>query len=109
MFIFSTAQLPLTVTRQDKNKIINLETPGLGGPGTFWNGLTGDTGFTRIAMNRDENKIEKITSISPSSVSDVSYLSYLMRINADINDFDKFLEIHPSTDANYKLIKTMWL
>lgn len=93
----------------DNEKIVNLETPGIAGPGVFWNILTGDTGYTKISINSHENQIEKIASISPSSFSDVAYLSYLMRTNKKLDEFEEFLEIHPSTDANYKLIKTMWL
>ena len=40
---------------------------------------------------------------------EVAYLSYLMRINSPLDEYGDFLEIHPSTDANYKIIKSMWL
>jgi dihydrolipoamide dehydrogenase len=32
-----------------------------------------------------------------------------MRINSPLDEYGDFLEIHPSTDANYKIIKSMWL
>ena len=83
--------------------------PGLGGPGAFWNILSGDTGYTEIEFDKAKNKINSINHISPSSVSDVAYLSYLMRMDYDLDDYDDFLEIHPSTDTNYKIIKNMWL
>ena len=54
-------------------------------------------------------ELNRINSISPSSVSDVAYLSYLMRMDYDLDDYDEFIEIHPSTDTNYKIIKNMWL
>ena len=62
-----------------------------------------------IEFDKKNNKITKINTISPSSVSDVAYLSYLMRMDYDLDDYDRFLEIHPSTDTNYKVIKNMWL
>ena len=83
--------------------------PGIGGPGAFWNILTGDTGYDEIEFNKTENKINRINHISPSSVSDIAYLSYLMRMDYDLDDYDEFIEIHPSTDTNYKIIKNMWL
>ena len=83
--------------------------PGIAGPGAFWKILTGDTGLTKVEFDKNENKIKKINSISPSSVSDIAYLSYLMRMDYDLDDYSEFLEIHPSTDANYKIIKNMWL
>lgn len=88
---------------------VNIAIPGIAGPGAFWKILNNDTGYTKITFDKKENKIKKINSISPSSVSDVAYLSYLMRINSPLEEYDEFLEIHPSTDANYKIIKNMWL
>ena len=97
------------VKNEKLNDDVNIAIPGLAGPGAFWKILSGDTGYTRISFDEKENKIKKINSISPSSTSDVAYLSYLMRINSPLDEFDDFLEIHPSTDANYKIIKNMWL
>lgn len=83
--------------------------PGIAGPGSFWNILAGETGYTEVEFDKKNNKINRINSISPSSVSDVAYLSYLMRMDYDLDDYGEFLEIHPSTDSNYKIIKNMWL
>ena len=83
--------------------------PGIAGPGSFWNILAGETGFTEVEFDKKNNRINRINSISPSSVSDVAYLSYLMRMDYDLDDYGEFLEIHPSTDSNYKIIKNMWL
>ncbi len=83
--------------------------PGIGGPGAFWNILSGDTGYTEVEFDKKNNKINRINSISHSSTSDVAYLSYLMRMEYDLDDYGEFLEIHPSTDSNYKIIKTLWL
>ena len=83
--------------------------PGIAGPHSFWNILNGDTGYTEVEFDKKNNKINRINSISPSSVSDVAYQAYLMRMDYELDNFDEFLEIHPSTDSNYKIIKTMWL
>ena len=83
--------------------------PAIAGPGAFWKILTGDTGYCEIEFDKNRNKIANINSISPSSTSDVAYLSYLMRMDYDLDDYSEFLEIHPSTDSNYKIIKNMWL
>ena len=83
--------------------------PGTAGPGAFWKILTGETGYTEVEFDKKNNKINKINSISPSSTSDVAYLAFLMREDYDLDDYSEFLEIHPSTDSNYKIIKNMWL
>ena len=90
-------------------EIIDIKIPGIGGPGNFWNILSGDTGVGKISFDGNENKIKKIITISPSSGDDVAYLSYIMREGYDLNDYDEFIEVHPSTDTNYKIIKNMWL
>ena len=83
--------------------------PAIAGPGAFWKILTEDTGYCKIEFDKNRNKIASINSISPSSTSDVAYLSYLMRMDYDLDDYSEFLEIHPSSDSNYKIIKNMWL
>ncbi|WP_458402631.1 FAD-dependent oxidoreductase [Methanobrevibacter sp.] len=83
--------------------------PGIAGPSAFWKILSGDTGYSEVEFDKKNNKINRINSISPSSTSDVAYLSYLMRMDYDLDDYGDFLEIHPSTDSNYKIIKNMWL
>ena len=91
------------------DEIATIGIPGIAGPGSFWNILDGETGYTEVEFDKNENKIKRINSISPSSVSDVAYLSYLMREGYDLDDYADFLEIHPSSDSNYKIIKNMWL
>ncbi len=83
--------------------------PGIAGPGAFWKILEGKTGYTEVEFDKNKNRINRINSISPSSTSDVAYLSYLMRMDYNLDDYSEFLEIHPSTDSNYKIIKNMWL
>lgn len=91
------------------NEKASIAIPGIAGSGAFWKILTGDTGHTKIEFDKKKNKINKINSISPSSASDIAYISYLMRKDYDLDDYSDFLEVHPSTDANYKIIKNMWL
>ncbi|WP_407414644.1 FAD-dependent oxidoreductase [Methanobrevibacter sp.] len=96
----------------EKIKDVKTETitlPSIAGPNSFWKILTGDTGLAKIEFDSENNKIKKINSISPSSVSDVAYLSYLMRIDSPLDEYSNFLEIHPSSDTNYKIIKNLWL
>ena len=98
----------------ENEKIGDVETetismPAIAGPGSFWKILTGDTGYAKIEFDKENNRIKKINSISPSSVSDVAYLSYLMRIDSPLDEYENFLEIHPSSDTNYKIIKNLWL
>ena len=91
----------------ENHEIVDIGFPGIAGPGNFWTIMDGETGFTKVSFDADDNKIKRITSISPSSVSDVAYLSYIMREDYDLNDYDDFIEIHNSTYTNYKISKNM--
>ena len=92
-----------------KDDKATIKIPGIAGPGAFWNILTGDTGYTEVEFDKKNNKINKINSVSPSAPSDIAYLSYLMREDYDLDDYEDFLEVHPTTDANFRVIKYMWL
>ncbi|RBQ23425.1 Dihydrolipoyl dehydrogenase [Candidatus Methanobinarius endosymbioticus] len=96
------------VTNKNKENEENNDVlvPGSAGPGGFWRFLTQDTGMTKASFD-SEGLLESISAISPSSVSDVAYLSYLMRIGENIENFDKFIEIHPSTDVFFQIMKYM--
>ena len=93
----------------NEDEISTIAMPAIAGPGAFWKILEENTGYCEIEFDKNNNKISKINSISPSSTSDVAYLSYLMRMDYNLDDYSNFLEIHPSTDTNYKIIKNMWL
>ena len=109
-----TISLNTEVSFVENEEIGDVETktiaiPGIGGPGAFWHILSGDTGYCKIEFDSENNKIKKINDISPSSPSDLAYLSYLMRIDSPLDDYSEFIEVHPSTDTNYKIIKNLWL
>lgn len=87
-------------------KLNEVSVPGSAGPRAFWKVLTNETGMTKASFNSKE-LLESITAISPSSVNDIAYLSYLMRINENIENFDEFIEIHPSTDVFFQIMKYM--
>lgn len=96
----------LDLTDEEKAQIAM---PAIAGPHSFWHILKGETGFAEVDFDKNNNKIARISSISPSSTSDVAYLSHLMRMDYDLDDYGNFLEIHPSSDTTYKIIKNMWL
>ncbi len=94
------------VNVNNNEKLNEVSVPGSAGPRAFWKVLTNETGMTKASFNSKE-LLESITAISPSSVNDIAYLSYLMRINENIENFDEFIEIHPSTDVFFQIMKYM--
>ena len=89
-----------------KDEILEFSLPGSGGPGAFWRVLDGETGLTKISVNNENGKIEKISSIAPS-LDATSYLTFLMNNGFKKDDFDDFLELHPSTDMYYIMIRAL--
>lgn len=93
--------------KENDDNIEDIVIPGLGGPHAFWRILSGETGLTKISLNSESGEIERASQISPSSIDDTAYLAFLMNMGIEKEDFDDFLEVHPSTDAYYKILKIM--
>lgn len=79
--------------------------PGSAGPGSFWRVLEGKTGLTKVSVDLDGGFITGVSSVSPSSRTNMAYLAKMIRDGYKSPDFDDFLEVHPSTDAVYKLLR----
>lgn len=85
----------------DNGKTVKL--PGAAGPDTFWHTLDGNTGFTKENIDIKTNEINNIIAISPSSNIALPYMTKMIKDNVKADEFDNFLEIHPSTDGISKL------
>ncbi|MGB9978177.1 FAD-dependent oxidoreductase [Methanobacterium sp.] len=92
------------INAQNKTDGINGHMKGSAGPGSFWRVHDGKTGFTKMNIGEDGN-INEIFSVSPSSRTSMAYMSKLLREGQKVEDFDDFMEVHPSTDAIYKLLR----
>ncbi len=104
-----TLNMPVSFVKRDRNiETDTIQIPGLAGPGAFWNLLNGRTGRTKIDINKKTREVESVYSISPSSVDDVAYITMLMSLGIDMEKFEEYLEIHPSTDAVSIIMKYMY-
>ncbi len=79
--------------------------PGSAGPGSFWRVLEGKTGLSKVSVDLDEGLITGVSSIAPSSRTNMAYLAKMIRDGYKAPEFDDFIEVHPSTDAVYKLLR----
>lgn len=79
--------------------------PGFAGPGSFWRALEGNTGFTKVKVDTDSGLIKDVSSISPTARTSMAYMARMMRDEYKFQDFDDFMETHPSTDPIYKLLR----
>jgi len=92
------------LSSENKSKGMEGHIPGSTGSGSFWRALEGMTGITKMNVNKNRG-VNKIFSISPSSRTSMAYISKLLKEGKSIDDFDDFMEVHPSTDAIYKLMR----
>lgn len=102
-----TLEMPLSFinnTKDDEN-IEELTLPGSAGPDVFWRLLNEKTGLSKIKLNKNTGELVDAMAISPSSVDDTAYIAFLMKLGMDKETFDNFIELHPSTDTYYKILK----
>lgn len=92
------------ITSENKNNGINGSIKGSAGPGSFWRVHDSKTGLTKINVS-ENGDINELFSISPSARTSMAYMSKLLREGQKVDDFDDFMEVHPSTDAIYKLLR----
>ncbi|MFA5331020.1 MAG: NAD(P)/FAD-dependent oxidoreductase [Methanoregula sp.] len=79
--------------------------PGVAGPGTFWSVLHGDTGVATIFADPDSGEISGVCAAGPAGGVISAYLAFLMKRHVTVQDFEEFIEVHPSTDGVQVLAK----
>jgi len=83
----------------------SLAIPGPAGPGTFWSVPSGDTGLAKIMVEPDNGTISGFCAAGPGGGLIAGYMAFLMKRHFSVHDFDEFIEVHPSTDGVYGLVK----
>ncbi len=79
--------------------------PGPAGPGTFWDVPAGNTGLAKVMVEPESGRISGICAAGPGGGLIAGYLAFLMKEGYTAHDFGEFLEVHPSTDGVYGLLK----
>ncbi|MDD1652100.1 MAG: NAD(P)/FAD-dependent oxidoreductase [Methanomicrobiales archaeon] len=91
--------------RRDCDGHVALGAPSPAGPGSFWSVPAGATGFTKVEVDPENGRLCSIAAAAPGASILVSYLAFLMREGYTAEDFRDFLEVHPSTDGAFSLIR----
>jgi dihydrolipoamide dehydrogenase len=79
--------------------------PSPAGPFSFWAVPQANTGWSGIRASTEDGRILSANLASPGAAIVASYLSFLMRTGTTVQDFDEFLEVHPTTDGAFTLIR----
>jgi dihydrolipoamide dehydrogenase len=83
----------------------SLAIPGPAGPGTFWSVPYGDTGLAKVMVDPDNGTLQGTCVAGPGGGLIAGYLAFLMKRHFSVHDFEEFIEVHPSTDGVYGLVK----
>ena len=79
--------------------------PSPAGPFSFWAVPSGNTGWTGVRASPEDGRILSAALASPGAAIVASYLSFLIRTGCTVQDFDEFLEVHPTTDGAFSLVR----
>jgi dihydrolipoamide dehydrogenase len=79
--------------------------PSPAGPFSFWAVPRANTGWTGLRASPEDGRILSAALASPGAAIVASYLSFLMRTGCTVQDFDEFLEVHPTTDGAFSLAR----
>jgi dihydrolipoamide dehydrogenase len=79
--------------------------PGPAGPGTFWSVPSGDTGLAKVFVDPESGALRGICAAGPGGGLIAGYLAFLMKRQFSVQDFEEFIEVHPSSDGIYGLLK----
>jgi dihydrolipoamide dehydrogenase len=85
--------------------VASMAIPGPAGPGTFWDVPAGNTGLAKVMVEPESGAIRGICAAGPGGGLIAGYLAFLMKEGYTAHDFEEFLEVHPSTDGVYGLLK----
>jgi dihydrolipoamide dehydrogenase len=58
-----------------------------------------------VVVDPEDGRICSVAAAAPGASILVSYLAFLMREGYRAEDFEEFLEVHPSTDGAFSLIR----
>jgi dihydrolipoamide dehydrogenase len=83
----------------------SLVIPGPAGPGTFWSVPSGETGLAKVLVDPENGALRGICAAGPGGGLIAGYMAFLMKHQFSVQDFEEFIEVHPSSDGIYGLLK----
>jgi len=79
--------------------------PSPAGPFSFWAVPGRNTGYSGVRVDPEDGKILSATLAAPAASIAASYLAFLIRTGCTMQDFDNFIEVHPTTDGAFSLVR----
>jgi dihydrolipoamide dehydrogenase len=91
--------------RETDEDAVTMSMPSPSGSGSFWWVPRRYTGLSSLSVNPENGKIAGIYAAAPGTSLMATYLAYLMHHGITVYDLEELLEVHPSTDGIYGLIR----
>jgi dihydrolipoamide dehydrogenase len=97
----------LACCTEETDSAISVAAPSPAGPGSFWAVATGGTGAGRIMVEPDDGRISGVAVAAPGAAIIAQYMACLMREGLTVDDLDRLVETHPTTDGVIGLARYM--
>ncbi|MPL74550.1 Soluble pyridine nucleotide transhydrogenase [bioreactor metagenome] len=84
---------------------MTFSSPNIAGPGSFWHVADGSVGSMHLTVSKNDGKILGFATSAPDTSIVGTYLGYLVRKGVKVHEFSPMLEVHPTPDGMYSMIR----
>jgi dihydrolipoamide dehydrogenase len=84
---------------------VTFSSPNIAGPESFWHVADGSVGSMHLTVSKDDGKILGFATSAPGTSIVGTYLGYLVRKGVTVHEFSSMLEVHPTPDGMYSMIR----
>ncbi len=98
--------LDYTICAQKKGvEGVTFSSPNIAGPESFWHVADGSVGSMHISVSKEDGQILGFATSAPGTSIVGTYLGYLVRKGVTVHEFSPMLEVHPTSDGMYSMIR----
>ncbi|HJJ43076.1 MAG TPA: NAD(P)/FAD-dependent oxidoreductase [Methanocorpusculum sp.] len=84
---------------------VTFSSPNIAGPESFWHVADGSVGSMHLTVSKEDGVICGFATSAPSTSTVGTYLGYLIRKGVTVHEFSPMLEVHPTPDGMYSMIR----
>jgi dihydrolipoamide dehydrogenase len=84
---------------------MTFSSPNIAGPESFWHVADGSVGSMHLTVGKEDGHIFGFATAAPSTSIVGTYLGYLVRKGVTVHEFSPMLEVHPTPDGMYSMIR----
>jgi dihydrolipoamide dehydrogenase len=84
---------------------VTFSSPNIAGPESFWHVADGSVGSMHLTVSKEDGQILGFATSAPGTSIVGTYLGYLVRKGVTVHEFSPMLEVHPTPDGMYSMIR----